>query len=108
MLCGRERLPALRTIVVIDPAGDTADAIALDEVRERGRGRDGAELDARTAAVTPEDPFTFIYTSGSTGPPKGLGLTDRHYRQVVSMLQSAGAVKEDEVIYLFLPLAHAY
>ena len=104
----RERLPALRTIVVIDPGGDTADAIALDEVRARGRGRDGGELDARTAAVTPDDPFTFIYTSGTTGPPKGCVLTHGNYRQVVSMLQSAGAVQEDEVIYLFLPLAHAY
>ena len=104
----RERLPALRTIVVIDPAGDTADAIALDEVRERGRRRAAAELEARTAAVTPDDPFTFIYTSGTTGPPKGCVLTHGNYRRVVSMLESAGAVQEGEVIYLFLPLAHAY
>jgi len=104
----RERLPALRTLVVIDPAGDTADAIALDEVRERGRGRDAAELEARTAAVTPEDPFTFIYTSGTTGPPKGCVLTHGNYRRVVTMLESAGAVQEEEVTYLFLPLAHAY
>ena len=108
ILAVRERLPALRTIVVIDPAGDTADAIALDEVRERGRGRDTAELDARTAAVGAEDPFTFIYTSGTTGPPKGCVLTHGNYRQVVTMLESAGAVQEDEVTYLFLPLAHAY
>jgi long-chain acyl-CoA synthetase len=104
----RERLPDLRTIVVIDPAGETADAISLDEIRERGRGRDAAELEARTAAVTPEDPFTFIYTSGTTGPPKGCVLTHGNYRRVVTMLESAGAVQEDEVTYLFLPLAHAY
>jgi long-chain acyl-CoA synthetase len=108
ILAVRERLPQLRTIVVIDSGGDTADAITLDEVRERGRGRDGAELDARTAAVTPEDPFTFIYTSGTTGPPKGCVLSHGNYRQVVTMLESAGAVQEDEVTYLFLPLAHAY
>jgi long-chain acyl-CoA synthetase len=104
----RERLPALRTIVVIDPAGETADAISLDEVRERGRGRDASELEARTAAVRPEDPFTFIYTSGTTGPPKGCVLTHGNYRRVVTMLESAGAVQEEEVTYLFLPLAHAY
>ena len=104
----RERLPGLRTIVVIDPAGETADAISLDEVRARGRGRDAAELEARIAAVAPEDPFTFIYTSGTTGPPKGCVLTHGNYRRVVTMLESAGAVQEEEVIYLFLPLAHAY
>ena len=91
ILAVRERLPELRTILVIDPAGDTADAIALDEVRERGRGREAAELDARTAAVTPEDPFTFIYTSGTTGPPKGCVLTHGNYRQVVTMLASRRA-----------------
>jgi long-chain acyl-CoA synthetase len=104
----RERLPALRTIVVIDPAGETADAIALDEVRERGRGRDAADLEARTAAVTPEDPFTFIYTSGTTGPPKGCVLTHDNYRRVVTMLESANAIQDEDVTYLFLPLAHAY
>jgi long-chain acyl-CoA synthetase len=104
----RDSLPELRTIVVIDAAGDTADAIALDEVRARGRERDGAELDARTAAVGHDDPFTFIYTSGTTGPPKGCVLTHGNYRDVVTMLASAGAVQDDDVTYLFLPLAHAY
>jgi long-chain acyl-CoA synthetase len=104
----RDNLPALRTIVVIDPGGDTADAITLDEVRERGRGRDGAELEARIAAVGHDDPFTFIYTSGTTGPPKGCVLTHGNYRDVVTMLESAGAVEDEEVTYLFLPLAHAY
>src|SRR3712207_1020674 len=40
----RDSLPELRHIVVIDPSGDVADAIALDELRERGRGRDAGEL----------------------------------------------------------------
>src|SRR3954468_18938687 len=66
----RDRLPDLRTIVVIDPAGDTAAAIPLDDLRERGRSRDAAELEARAAAVAPDDTFTIIYTSGTTGPPK--------------------------------------
>jgi long-chain acyl-CoA synthetase len=104
----RDRLPDVRALVVIDPAGDTADAVALEEIRARGRRRDVAELEARTAAVRPEDPFTFIYTSGTTGPPKGCVLSHGNYRDVVTMLQSAGAVQEDEVTYLFLPLAHAY
>src|SRR5258705_309537 len=87
--------------------GDWRD-VTFAEVRARGRGRDGAELEARIAAVAPEDPFTFIYTSGTTGPPKGCVLTHANYRQVVTMLESAGAVQDDEVTYLFLPLAHAY
>ena len=129
----RDRVPNLRTIMVIDPpagrgaqqrhppappaAGSGAsapiDAITLDQVprhqvRERGRGRPTEELEARRAAVRPEDPFTFIYTSGTTGPPKGCVLTHGNYRAIISMIADAGEIQGDEVIYLYLPLAHSY
>src|SRR4051794_23971040 len=104
----RDRLPELRTIVVIDPSGVTADAIALDEVRERGRGRDASELDARTAAVGPDDTFTIIYTSGTTGPPKGCVLTHGNYRRTLDMCETLGVLRGEEEIYLFLPLAHSF
>jgi long-chain acyl-CoA synthetase len=105
----RERLPALRTIVVVDPSGDVAGAISLDDVRERGRGRDAAELRARYEAVTPADPFTIIYTSGTTGPPKGCVLTHGNYRSVVSMAERGDLLQDDDdVVYLYLPLAHSF
>ena len=78
----RDRLPALEAVIVIDPAGDVGDAIPLDDLRERGRGRDAAEVAERAAAVSPDDPYTFIYTSGTTGPPKGCVLTHGNYRSV--------------------------
>lgn len=106
----RERLPLLRTVVVIDPDGVPGDAgaIPLDEIRARGRAADRSELDRRRAAVSPEDPFTFIYTSGTTGPPKGCVLTHGNYRDVLDMVQSAGITAEHDVTYLFLPLAHSF
>jgi long-chain acyl-CoA synthetase len=104
----RERLPNLHTIVVIDPAGDVADAVPLDEVRERGRGVEESALEERAAAVTPEDAFTFIYTSGTTGPPKGCVLSHGNYRDVLNMCETINVVRSDESVYLFLPLAHAF
>jgi long-chain acyl-CoA synthetase len=106
----RDRLPALRTHVVIESSGetDTAGAVALDEVRERGRRRDPSELEARTAAVTPEDSFTIIYTSGTTGPPKGCVLSHGNYRRTLDMCETLGVLKGEEEVYLFLPLAHAF
>jgi long-chain acyl-CoA synthetase len=104
----RDRLPALRSVIVIDPSGATGDAIAVDELRERGRTRDPAEVGARAAAVRPEDPFTIIYTSGTTGPPKGCVLAHANYRSVLSMCESLGVITGDERIYLFLPLAHSF
>ena len=104
----RDRLPELAHIIVIDPAGDVGDALSLDDLRERGRGRDTAELSARSDAVTLEDPFTFIYTSGTTGPPKGCVLTHSNYRDVLDMAHRADVTRGRETAYLFLPLAHAY
>jgi long-chain acyl-CoA synthetase len=109
----RERLPQLRTIVVIDPpaAGADADALApltLSAVRERGRTRPPAELEQRRAALRPEDPYTFIYTSGTTGPPKGCVLSHGNYVAMMDMIGEVGHIAEDEVVYLYLPLAHAY
>jgi long-chain acyl-CoA synthetase len=116
----RDQVPQLRTIVVIDPptgerksngsaaAVDALEAITLQEVRERGRSRSAEELDARRAAVRPEDPFTFIYTSGTTGPPKGCVLSHGNYRAIVDMISEVREITADEVTYLYLPLAHSY
>jgi long-chain acyl-CoA synthetase len=105
----RDRLPRLRHIVVMDPAGVAADVIPLAAIRERGRGHDPAELEERTASVAPDDPFTFIYTSGTTGPPKGCVLTHGNYRSVLDMVEARDLLQaEDDLVYLFLPLAHAF
>jgi long-chain acyl-CoA synthetase len=115
-----EQLPNLRTVIVMETSAREAGgngasagerplgALTLDEVRERGRTHAAEELEARRAAVRPEDPYTFIYTSGTTGPPKGCVLTHGNYRSIIDMIAEAGEIQSDEVIYLYLPLAHSY
>jgi len=105
----RDRLPSLRKVIVIDPSGDVGDAISLDDVRGRGNRRDVSLLRERTAAIGPDDPFTFIYTSGTTGPPKGCVLSHGNYRAVLDMVAEKGLFAGDaDLVYLFLPLAHAF
>ncbi len=114
----RGELPQLRTIIVMDGPAPAASGgsritrplttITLDEVRERGRGQAADELEARRAAVRPEDLLTIIYTSGTTGPPKGCMLTHGNYRAMINMIYQAGEISDDEVTYLYLPLAHSY
>src|SRR3954451_6906546 len=101
----RGELPALEQVIAIEP---TEGALSLDELRERGRGRDAGEVAERAAAVGPEDPYTFIYTSGTTGPPKGCVLSHGNYREVLNSCESIGALESGEVAYLYLPLAHSY
>src|SRR5918996_1004116 len=104
----RDRLPQLEAVMVIDPTGDVGDAIPLEDLRARGRGRDAAEVAERAAAVSPEDPYTFIYTSGTTGPPKGCVLTHGNYRSVVTMCETASILHEGDTVSLYLPLAHSF
>ncbi len=105
----RGQLPQLKTIIAIEQGDGTGDAISLDEIRERGRARDKQELVDRYEAVSPDDPYTFIYTSGTTGPPKGCVLSQANYRAVLDMTNERGLFGEgDDVVYLFLPLAHAF
>ncbi len=101
-------LPELELIIVMEPSGDIGDAIPLDDLCERGSRRPDAEYEERLAAVTEDDMCLYIYTSGTTGPPKGCLLTHGNYRRVTDMVETDGVMAEDEVIYLFLPLAHAF
>ena len=105
----RDELPNLRHIIVIDEVDAPSGSVGLGELRAQGRTREPSELDARTRAVRPEDPYTFIYTSGTTGPPKGCVLTHGNYRAVLDMVSARGVINDaDDLIYLFLPLAHAF
>jgi long-chain acyl-CoA synthetase len=105
----RADLPALEHIVIFEPSSNSADdAISLDDLRAKGREGEVAKLDERTSSVSPDDYAIFIYTSGTTGPPKGVMLTHDNYRQVVNMTQSQGTFEQDDLVYLFLPLAHAF
>jgi len=104
----RSRLPALEHVIVIDAEGTPDDAISLDGLRARGAHGNREELDRRIAAVKGDDPYTIIYTSGTTGPPKGCVLTHGNYRAILTMAQSTRAVENDELTYLYLPLAHSF
>jgi long-chain acyl-CoA synthetase len=114
----RDQVPNLRTVIVMDPpdcdptvaavTDPAVPTITLEQVRERGRTRSPEELRARREAVRPEDPFTFIYTSGTTGPPKGCVLSHGNYASMMDMTREVGQIEEDEVVYLYLPLAHAF
>jgi len=88
--------------------GSSEDAISIDELAARGSGRDGAEWEARWSSVTREDVCTFIYTSGTTGPPKGCIISHGNYRSMLDMVNETSVIEDEEVTYLYLPLAHSF
>ena len=104
-----DRCPELEHIVVMDPGdADIGDAVSLDALRERGRGRDESEWASRYEAVTPDDICLYIYTSGTTGPPKGCILSHANYRAITDAVVADTVLEEGDSSYLFLPLAHAF
>jgi long-chain acyl-CoA synthetase len=84
----------------------------LDELAGRGRAfaaTNPGALGEAEAAVEEDDLYTFIYTSGTTGPPKACMIRHRNYYAMAAIIDSLGRfLAEDDVVLLFLPLAHNF
>ncbi len=102
----RAGLPMLEQVVRMTGGGD--DAISMQDLAARGAGRDAAEWERRWSAVGPGDVCTFIYTSGTTGPPKGCVITHGNYRAMLDMVNETSVIEDEDVTYLYLPLAHSF
>jgi len=102
----RGRCPALEHVIRM--TGSSDDAISRQELVERGSARDSADWEERWRSVTPDDICTLIYTSGTTGPPKGCVISQGNYRAMLDMVLDVGALGDDELTYLYLPLAHSF
>ena len=110
----RERageLGELLKVVVVDGQGDGEHVITFAELEELGRARLEREpdvVDARIDGLTPEHLATIIYTSGTTGRPKGVRLPHSAWTYEAAAVASIGILSQDDVQYLWLPLAHVF
>ena len=107
----RRACPRLRTSIVDRPRRATRRTRSRSTSCARAAAaRDRAELDAR--AATPSSPTTRSRSStrpARPGPPKGCVLTHGNYRAIARHGERARpVVGDDDVIYLFLPLAHSF
>ncbi len=102
----RDRLPLLENVILM--TGSSEDTTSLDELAGKGASQDASEWEKRWSAVTAEDVCTFIYTSGTTGPPKGCIITHGNYRAMLDMVNQTSVIEEEDVTYLYLPLAHSF
>lgn len=66
------------------------------------------ELDARMAAVGPDDLATLIYTSGTTSIPKGVMLTHHNIVSNVTSVLPCIPVEAGQTALSFLPLCHIF
>ena len=84
----------------------------LDDLAARGRTFATANpkaLDETIAGVIEDDLYTFIYTSGTTGPPKACMISHRNaYEMATAFGDTEGLVSGEDVVLLWLPLAHNF
>jgi len=102
----RDQLPQLEHVVRMTGAGEGA--ISSEELTAKGAGVEKARWESLYAAVTPADICTFIYTSGTTGPPKGCVISHGNYRAMLDMVNETSVIENEDVTYLYLPLAHSF
>jgi long-chain acyl-CoA synthetase len=104
----RDQLPRVEHLISIEPI-DADDVMTLEELREKGRAGSEEDFERNVFAVERSTVASYIYTSGTTGPPKGCIIDHANWRDMLDMLQQEEDVLvENEVAYLFLPLAHAF
>ncbi len=87
---------------------DLGDAISLDALRERGRGRDESEW---ASHPRPSPRRTSAFTSTPPAPrgrPRGACSLHANYRAITSAVAEQAVLGRGDCSYLFLPLAHAF
>ncbi len=114
----RAELPDLAHVVVIDDAGAEPAAddpegwvLSLAELEKRGAAyleKHPECVKERVAALRADQLATLIYTSGTTGRPKGVRLPHDCWSYMACAIQATGLVTEEDVQYLWLPLAHVF
>jgi long-subunit acyl-CoA synthetase (AMP-forming) len=106
LLAIRGRLPHLKAIVLMVGESVEEGVLSWEQLLRLADEVPEAELEARIAALSPEDLCTLIYTSGTTGPPKAVMLSHRNIvwtaRRVVEMLD----LRAGDRFLSYLPLSH--
>ena len=67
-----------------------------------------AEINARLAAIQPDDVCTIVYTSGTTGEPKGAELAHRNLVDICRAILKVHPLSENDSALSFLPYAHVF
>ncbi|UZJ31421.1 AMP-dependent synthetase/ligase [Streptomyces endophytica] len=114
----RAELPDLAHVIVIDAAAAEASpedpdgwVLSLADLEKRGHAhleKHPECVKERVAALRADQLATLIYTSGTTGRPKGVQLPHDCWAYMARAIPATGMVTEEDVQYLWLPLAHVF
>jgi len=102
-------LPEMTNIKGVFTFKDHHEHKHLNELIDLGKqNADHSKLEARKAAIKPEDLATIIYTSGTTGNPKGVMLTHLNIISNFKVCAYIPPFGEEAKAVSYLPLCHVY
>jgi long-chain acyl-CoA synthetase len=107
-----DRLPDLRTIVVLDGSAmfgyEHAKLRRFSELMENADKADLTWLEGQIAPLSPDDPAFIVYTSGTSGHPKGALVTHgKHLAATDTVLEHYPALRaKPHRTVVFLPMCH--
>jgi len=104
----RSGIPKVRKVVMFDGVGAPDWVLSFEQFLALGDAVPDAALEARIAALTPDDVAAIVYTSGTTGVPKGAMITHDNMTFTCQSVQQCSDVGPGDVELLFLPLAHVF
>jgi len=102
----RDRLPALKAIVLMEGDADDEGVYSWARLLELGREVPEGDLRRRIDAQKPDDVCTLIYTSGTTGEPKAVMLTHENLVWTAQAVIEAFGLGADDTFISYLALSH--
>ncbi len=102
-----ERPSSLQEIVVLRGA-PAAGALTWDEFNARAEQATAAEVEAREAALEPDDLSDVLFTSGTTGKPKGAMLTHSASIRAYHAWSDVVGLREGDRYLIVNPFFHSF
>ena len=110
VLAVRDRLSALRHVVLVDPRNvkglDDPKVLTWEQLEELGARRDAREWDERVERLQAGDTAIIVYTSGTTGPPKGAMISHANLLAAADVFLQVYDVGPKDEVLSYLPLSH--
>lgn len=107
-----KEIPLVTKIISYDESvsenGSVMKFSSLEKIGQENLHKHESQIEEHIKTIKQEDIATIIYTSGTTGVPKGVVLTHLNNLSMAEMLYFSFALRDDDVVFLFLPLAHSF